>query len=495
VIPLILATLFTKVLVPILAIAYPPHARAVDPHTLVDGAIAAMQRTASLRDLRTVRLKGLQHEYVLGNAERAEGPWRVVYTQFEELRDVSAPAFRRTERSVSPSATFSTERVSILIDSVVAQSAGGRTAAATAGAFEDAIDRVDGSPERALLLASASAALKTDGIAKRFGLTYDVVSFPWRNGRMKIEINRDSHLPDAIEVVREYPDNFRWAPFGVATMRTDFVDWSVQSSGAYYPQQEKVSFNGERLRDISFATVTLGNARPAADSFLVADSVRAQHVKNLANGVLRLRGGARGQPLELAPGVLRVPDQWAMTLVKQSDGVVIFESHISPQYVRDVIDEAHRRWPSSPIKAFVLTSDPWGHLGGLAEAAKTGVPIYASAGSIPFFTSLVKNPRTKWMPVSGKTVIGAGDNAIELYPVGGPYAERMLMAYFPQHRLLYGADLVFYNRGPDGKQTAGFLVTEATDLKRAVEREKLSVAKVYCVQNYGPFTWSEFVAP
>jgi hypothetical protein len=33
-----------------------------------------------------------------------------------------------------------------------------------------------------------------------------------------------------------------------------------------------------------------------------------------------------------------------------------------------------------------------------------------------------------------------------------------------------------------------------TDLRRAVEREGLSVDKVFCVQNYGPFAWSDFIA-
>jgi hypothetical protein len=79
------------------------------------------------------------------------------------------------------------------------------------------------------------------------------------------------------------------------------------------------------------------------------------------------------------------------------------------------------------------------------------------------------------VPTSAKTVIGSGENAVELYPVGGAYAERMVMAYFPGHKLLYGADLVFPNRGPDGKFTQGFFETSAADLRRAVEREKLVV--------------------
>jgi hypothetical protein len=104
-------------------------------------------------------------------------------------------------------------------------------------------------------------------------------------------------------------------------------------------------------------------------------------------------------------------------------------------------------------------------------------------------------PGAKFIPVSGKTVIGNGENRIELYPVGGPYAERMTMAYFPDHKLLYGADLVFTNRNPQtGQPTGGFLLTPAEDLRRAVAREKLDVDSVFCVQNYGPFAWAAFAS-
>jgi hypothetical protein len=128
-----------------------------------------------------------------------------------------------------------------------------------------------------------------------------------------------------------------------------------------------------------------------------------------------------------------------------------------------------------------------------------GFPIYVNARSVPFLTSLANAPHTldpdalargkrapKFVPVTGKVTIGVGVNRIELYPVGGPYGERMTMAYFPEHRLLYGADLVFPNDpGP------GYDPTPATDLRRAVEREHLAVDSVFCVQRYGPFAWSQ----
>jgi len=33
------------------------------------------------------------------------------------------------------------------------------------------------------------------------------------------------------------------------------------------------------------------------------------------------------------------------------------------------------------------------------------------------------------------------------------------------------------------------------DLRRAVEREKLAVDSLFCVQNYPMMSWSSFVAP
>jgi len=479
-----------------------------NPRALVDSAIAAMQRSASLKSFHSLRLVGIQHEFAFGNAERAEGPWRVTYSQFSELRDLDAPRLRRTEQGLSANGNKSADRITTLTDTVVAFTLNGRQSGGSHAFYEDMIDRIDGSPERVLSVASASAELAYDGVVKHYGLTFDVVSFPWRNGRMRVELSRETHLLDAVEIVRPYVDNFRWAPFGDVTMRTDYVDWNVTPDGTYWPMQMKTSLNGQPLRDITLARATFATTPVSSDSFVVSDSARQQYAAASALNFSRFRLGMRGQPLELAPGIVRVIDQWTQTLVKQPDGVVIFEAHISAQYLHDVIGEAHKRWPSSPIKALVMTSDPWAHIGGLREAIALGIPIYVNARSIPFLTSVAKTSHAilpdslarsrrapRFVPISAKTVIGRGENSVELYPVGGAYAERMLMAYFPGHKLLYGADLVFPNRGPDGKITKGYFETSAVDLRRAVERERLAVDSLFCVQNYPMMSWSSFVAP
>ena len=487
-----------------LTLSFP--APAPDPKVLVDSAITALQRTASLRDIRSYRLTGLQHDYILGNAERADGPWFPIYSAFVELRDGGSSNFRRTTQGIS-TAGKGAEVVNVLVDSVIATRSGAREIGGSHAAYEDAIDHVDAAPARALHLAAASSGLRHDGTVKRYGVTYDLVSFPWRNGRMRLELNRDTKLPDAIDIVRPYPDNFRWNSFGDVTMRTEYGRWTVQPSGMWWPMHERVLLNGELLRDATLSAVVLDTLRVPAESLLVSDSARVQYAANSKLNFSKFRLGARGQPTELRPGIVRVPDNWAMTLVKQPDGVVIFEAHISGQYLRDVIGEANRRWPGSPIKAIVMTSDPWAHVGGVREAIGMGISIYVQAGSIPFLTKLSKMPFTlepdalakqpkspKFIPVSAKTTIGKGENRIELYPVGGPYAERMLMAYFPDSKLLYGADLVFPNRAPNGQPTKGYLETPLVDLRAAVEREKLAVDTLFCVQNFQPVAWSEFVS-
>ena len=480
-----------------------PHPSAIDPHALVSEAVAAMG--IGRQPVGTLRLIGIQHDFMLGNAERAEGPWRVFYSHFSELRDVGAPRMRRTDHAFRADGSEAQERIIILTDSVLASRTGGRETGASRGTFEDWIDRVELSPDRALRLASGSATLRWLRAGTRYGVQYDLVEFPWRNGTMRIELSRETHLPVAVEAVRFYPDNFRWAPFGDVTMRTDYLDWQRQSWGGWWPMQQQVSFNGQQLRDVTLASTALDGMPAVADSFTVSDSARAQFAAASRQNFSTFRLGMRGEPTELGPGIVRVPDFWSMTLVKQADGVMIFEAHISAQYLHDVIDEAHRRWPGAPIKGIVMTSDPWAHLGGFREAVALGIPIYVNARSIPFLTALASAPHhldpdaqqrvpraPRFIPITGKTVVGSGETGFELYPIGGAYAERMVMAYFPADRLLYGADLVAPTGDP-GSAHPVFDETEASDLRAAVRREHLQVDSVFCVQNFPhPYSWKVF---
>lgn len=494
-----------------LLLAFPPAVAPSppDPHALIDAAIAAMGGRNLVAGLNSFRLTGIQHEYALGNAERAEGPWRVQYTRFSELWDVTQDRLRRTAFNAAavPGTPGAIEQVHILTDSVMSAVIGPRIAPGYGGFYEDYRDRTNGSPSRVLLAAAASPSLKWEKMVTRFGVPHDVVSFNTPSGPIRIELDRDSHLPTAVDIVRHPVLEIRRTIFGDVTTRAELVNWTVQANGLWWPMQQRFLFNGELFRDLSISRIDQ-NAVVASDSFAVADSTRAAYMKGVRSSGAWFKFGDRPEPPQPGGDIVRIADNWAMTLVKQDDGVVVFEAHLSEQYIKQVVAEVSRRWPGSRIKAFVLTSDPWAHLGGVRAVVAMGLPIYVNTGSIPFLTALSKMPFTlapddlakapkppKFIGVSAKTVIGTGKKRIELYPVRGAYAERMTMAYFPERRMLYGADLVFPDRAPPGSPPLKtFLATPAIDLRRAVARERLQVDSLFCVQpGYPIFAWADFI--
>lgn len=480
---------------------------APDPRALVDSALTAMGGRERLTALSTFRLDGIQVDFVLGNAERAEGPWRTQYARFSELWDVEHDQIRRTMTALSGGAPPSTaESVWIVTDSVMAIQIPGRTVPGYSGFWEDYRDRTNGSPSRLLLAAAASSALTWERAVSRFGALQDVVAFPTAWGRMRIELDRRSHLPTAVEIVRYPALEFRRMVFGDGTTRIEYTNWTAQPGGLWWPMQQRYLFNGELFRDLTVSSLTPAVAA-AADSFAVADSTRAAYVKSVRSGAAYFHLGDRPEPAQPGDGIVRLADNWAMTLVKQDDGVVIFEAHLSADYIKQVVAEVQRRWPGAPIKAFVLTSDPWAHLGGVRQVISMGIPIYLNGASIPFLTALSHRPFTlhpddlskhprapRFIAVSGRTEIGTGKNRIVLYPVGGAYSERMTMAYFPERRLLYGTDLVFPDRGaPGAPPLKTFLRTPAIELRRAVTREGIQVDSVFCVQaSYPIYAWTDF---
>lgn len=66
---------------------------------------------------------------------------------------------------------------------------------------------------------------------------------------------------------------------------------------------------------------------------------------------------------------------------------------------------------------------------------------------------------------------------MEIYPIRTESGERMIMVYFPQHRLLYASDLI----QPSGSGL--FRAQYAYEVVQAVKREGLVVERVFAMHS------------
>jgi hypothetical protein len=210
-------------------------------------------------------------------------------------------------------------------------------------------------------------------------------------------------------------------------------------------------------------------------------------------------GSAQRPAAVLAPGVVKVPGSWDIVEVQQSEGIVIIEGPLTSSYSDKVIADAKQRFDGAPIKAAITTSDSWPHIGGMREYAARGVPMYALDLNVPILErlfaakyisspdALARSPRRPTLRiVSGKTVVGAGPNRLELYPLRTVSGERQMMVYFPAHKLLYTSDLFTIR---DGNVFLPQMVSECVD---AVSREHLEVTAAFGM-HYDLLPWKTVV--
>jgi glyoxylase-like metal-dependent hydrolase (beta-lactamase superfamily II) len=205
--------------------------------------------------------------------------------------------------------------------------------------------------------------------------------------------------------------------------------------------------------------------------------------------------------MALAPGVDLFPAGWNATIIQQSDGIVILECPISGVYTQGIFDEAKRLYPGAPIKAVLSTSDSWPHVGGIRQSVADGLTTYILDLNQPLLERFINEPRTlkpdalsqspkkpNWKIVSGKTVVGTGNNRVELYPLRGASTERQYMVYFPEHRVLYASDTLVING--DGSLYDPELTYEVV---QAVKREGLDVTTVFAMHQT-PVPWIQVLS-
>ncbi len=347
-------------------------------------------------------------------------------------------------------------------------------------------------PARLLLTAATAPDLHFAQPQMLRSTRHTALAFAWNKVPVRILVNEFNHLPDAVVTTQEFQDF--WYFWGDVEQRTYFDNWKLKE-GIVYPTNIIQERNGNLWRSTQALSVEF-NVPNAADAFHMDTAVAQRSAAS--------RGWQRpfspGKDVTLAPGINLFPGAWNATIVKVSDGVVILEAPISGTYLDGVVAEAKKRYPGSPLKAVLSTSDSWPHTGGVREAVASGIPVYILDLNRSLLDRMVAAPHTidpddlqkskrvpKWEIVSGKQQVGDGPNRMELYPIRGAATERQYMVYFPEHKLLYASDTLVIN--DDGSLYDPELMYE---VEQAIEREKLKITTVFAMHQ-GPTPWQQVV--
>ena len=461
--------------------------------SLLHSALSAMGGEQKVRDLKSIHLTAIGHRNFLEQSERPEGPYIIEYARIEEWRDLVHGNWKLVTHTQD--VLEQNDRTVIVSDGAAVQKFGSQEAPASGEELQNAEDALTLSPERVLLAGLASADLKRLPDLTLQDVPHNLVAFTNGGIPVRIFLNSETHLPTAVEWVKAYPYGIFWSVWGDVTTRAYYSLWWLQN-GFHYPLQIDVVRNG--LPDSS-ATITKIEFNPdlPADTFTIA---QASHDAFPGRAKLTIDDRPLGsRPAEEpGPGIVIIRGAWNTTIVRQQEGIVVLEAPISSGYSVKLIAEASRRFPGVPIKAVITTSDAWPHFAGIREYVARGIPVFALRRTGPLLQRILAAPRTRYPDalakaprkptfhfVSEKVVIGAGPNRIELYPLEGETTERQMMVYFPEHKLLYGADA--FQKTPDGKY---FYPQTISEVVQAAEREHLTVEDFF-MMHMGITPWQD----
>lgn len=458
----------------------------------LDLALAAMGGRERLRQVRSVRLQTIGHTLLMEQSYR-QAPFITSYERGQATFDLANQRAQTEMKMTWPESDPNQADSDI---AVVAGPEGCVTRAkegdspCSLGSLDAARQMLALGPLRLLLTASDAPDLRFAAPETLRATAHAVLAFTWRKVPVRIALNPFNHLPDAVETTQEFHDF--WYFWGDVRQRIYLDNWQL-FHGIAFPTNLVEERNGFVWSSSQALNVEFNV--PVDDKTFAMD-VKVAKMSAASPGWNR--AFHPGKSVALAPGVDLFMGAWNSTVVKQPDGIVILEAPISGLYTQGVIDEARKRYPGTPVKAVLSTSDSWPHTGGVRCAVSQGLPVYILDLNQPLLDRLIRAPHTlnpdalalsmtknpHWRIVSNKTQIGSGQNRMELYPLRGASTERQFMVYFPESRILYASDTLALSE--DGALYDPELMHEVMG---AVQREGLHVDTVFAMHQ-GPLAWN-----
>ena len=175
---------------------------------------------------------------------------------------------------------------------------------------------------------------------------------------------------------------------------------------------------------------------PGVDSLLsVPDKYR---VRDFGNAI---------RYAELSPGVWRLQfSTHTPMVVVQGDSLVLLEAPIGDAFMRVVFDSLRSHFPDKRVKSFVVTHHHWDHTSGVRAAFAAGLTAIVQSENADFVRSIggvsasvAKSRRVR--TVDDSLTVGTGPTRFTLYHIPTSHARGLMMAYFPETKLMFEVDL------------------------------------------------------
>ncbi len=168
-------------------------------------------------------------------------------------------------------------------------------------------------------------------------------------------------------------------------------------------------------------------------------------------------------------------------LVEFADHLMLIEAPLNEARAMAVIAKARELVPGKPLTQLVNSHHHFDHSGGVRAAVAEGLSVITHQGNVAFFEEAAKRPHSlrpdalsksgKALTIEGVTdqkTLSDGKMTVTLYTVSGLHSQTMLIAHFPNERLLVEADV--YTPGSPLHMFAGNFLEDLKKLNLKIDR-------------------------
>jgi glyoxylase-like metal-dependent hydrolase (beta-lactamase superfamily II) len=317
-----------------------------------------------------------------------------------------------------------------------------------------------------------AATLRSLGKIILEGAPQDVIAFAAANGaQLTVYFDARTGLPSALEALN--PDLVT----GEAASTWRYSDWTTVA-GLKVPGRRTFSIAGEKVESIAYRNVRVN--QPADDSLFSLPA----GVPDLSDSIPQFGHVELGKDVWL---LRELTNGYNALAVAFKDYVMVVEPASSDAESRRAIAAVKELAPNKPIRYIVATHHHEDHAGGVRAYIAEGATLVTTPGNRRYFEriaaakrtiapdDLSANPRKPaFEMVSQRRTFSDGERTVELLDIGpSPHANEMLVAYLPQEKLVFSADLYGIGWGapvPPGSPTSAHFAQRIRELRLDVER-------------------------